>query len=146
MYLDACHLDDGFHPGPVTTLDGLVAALSEQGGMGRRDRPIGHLRRRLPRQDVPTHRPRRALGLHQRHGWAHERFQSADGGALRSWLNEDDSNLGGSYYEPGQLETLMVLDIDGTVVVINANLWPGSSAADRAEFAAVLDSIRIDRG
>ena len=30
MYLDACHLDDGFHPGPVTTLDGLVAALSEQ--------------------------------------------------------------------------------------------------------------------
>ena len=38
----------------------------------------------------------------------------------------------------------MVLDIDGTVVVINANLWPGSSAADRAEFAAVLDSIRID--
>ncbi len=39
----------------------------------------------------------------------------------------------------------MVLDIDGTVVVINTNLWPGSSAADRAEFAAVLDSIRIDR-
>ena len=32
VYLDACHLGDGFHPGPVTTLDGLVAALSEQGG------------------------------------------------------------------------------------------------------------------
>jgi hypothetical protein len=32
VYLDACHLDDGFHPGPVTTLDGLVAALSEQDG------------------------------------------------------------------------------------------------------------------
>ena len=40
----------------------------------------------------------------------------------------------------------MVLDIDGAVVVINANLWPESSAADRAEFAAVLDSIRIERG
>ena len=53
------------------------------------------------------------------------------------------SNFGGSYYEPGQIETLLVLDIDGTVVVINANLWAGSSAADRAEFAAVLDSIRI---
>ena len=51
----------------------------------------------------------------------------------------------GEYYEPGQIETLVVLDIDGTVVVINANLWPGASAADRAEFAAVLDSIRIDR-
>ena len=32
VYLDACHLDDGFHPGPVTTLDGLVAALGEQRG------------------------------------------------------------------------------------------------------------------
>jgi hypothetical protein len=40
---------------------------------------------------------------------------------------------------------LLVVDIDGTVVVINANLWAGTSAADRAEFAAVLDSIRIER-
>ena len=51
----------------------------------------------------------------------------------------------GGYYEPGQIETLMVLDIDGTVIVINANLWAGASAADHAEFADVLDSIRIDR-
>ena len=59
--------------------------------------------------------------------------------------NESEESIGGLYYEPGQVETLMVLDIDGTVVVINANLWAGSSAADRAEFADVLDSIRIDR-
>ena len=39
----------------------------------------------------------------------------------------------------------MVLDIDGTIVVINANRWAASSAADRAGFAGVLDSIRIDR-
>ena len=32
VYLDACHLSDGFHPGAVTTLDGVVAALSEQRG------------------------------------------------------------------------------------------------------------------
>ena len=32
VLLDACHSADGFHPGPLTTLDGLVAALSEQGG------------------------------------------------------------------------------------------------------------------
>jgi hypothetical protein len=56
---------------------------------------------------------------------------------------------------------LWVLDIDGTVVVINTRLWPsvttgrrltagaralaGPSAAARADSAAVLDSIRIDR-
>ena len=32
VFLDACHPNDGYHPGPVTTLDGLVTALSEQGG------------------------------------------------------------------------------------------------------------------
>ena len=47
---------------------------------------------------------------------------------------------------PGQIETLWVLDIDGTVVVISTELWPGPSAAADADFAdAVLDSIRIDR-
>jgi len=81
-------------------------------------------------------------------------------------MGRDWATVGGTYpvfyswadalYEPGSIETLWVLDIDGTVVVISAMLFPsdatvavaaeGPSAADRAEFAAVLDSIRIDRG
>ena len=32
VFSDACHSSDGFYPGPVTTLDGLVTALSEQQG------------------------------------------------------------------------------------------------------------------
>ncbi len=32
VYLDACHPSDGLHTGPLTTLDGLVTALSEQRG------------------------------------------------------------------------------------------------------------------
>jgi hypothetical protein len=50
---------------------------------------------------------------------------------------------------------LWVLGIDGTVVVINARLWPSESAGATAlaepstaacvDFAAVLDSIRIER-
>ena len=38
VYLDACHRDDGFHPGSVTTVDGLVAALTEQRGWAERRR------------------------------------------------------------------------------------------------------------
>ncbi len=38
------------------------------------------------------------------------------------------------------------LDVDGTVVLVNTRLLAGQSAAAHAEFAAVLDSIRIDRG
>ena len=141
--MDACHLSDGFHPGPVTTLDGLVAALSEQRGWADVTAPSdisvdGYPGKTFQRtapaviSDCPNMSP------------GHMRLPEADGDGLRSWQNEDASNFGGGYYEPGQVETLMVLDIDGTVVVINANLWAGSSAADRAEFADVLDSIRID--
>ncbi len=32
MYSDACHPEDGYHPGPVDTVDGLVAALTAQQG------------------------------------------------------------------------------------------------------------------
>ena len=32
VYLDACHLSDGFYPGSVATVDGLVTALTEQQG------------------------------------------------------------------------------------------------------------------
>ena len=66
---------------------------------------------------------------------------------FRSWENDvPKRDLGWSFYGPGEIETLWVLDIDGTVVVINTRLFPEASAAARAEFAAVLDSIRIDRG
>ena len=145
VYLDACELSDGFHPGTVTTLDGLVAALSEQRGWVDVTAPSdvsvdGYPGKRFQRTApaVISDCPNMSSG--------HMRLPELGGDGLKSWQNEDDSNFGGNYYEPGQLETLLVLDVDGTVVVITANLWAESSAADRAEFAGVLDSIRIDQG
>ena len=145
VYLDACHLSDGFQPGPVTTLFGLVSALSQQRGWADVTTPLdisvdGYPGKTFQRtapaviSDCPNMAP------------GHMRRPEFGGDGLKSWQNEHDSNFGGAYYEPGQVETLMILDIDGTVIVINANLWAQSSAADRAEYAAVLDSIRIDRG
>ena len=144
VYLDACHLNDGFYPGPATTLDGLVTALMEQQGgwvdvtapsdISIDGYPGKTFQRTVPAvlTDCPNMTPGRM------------RDPELDGNALRSWLNENEESVAGWYYEPGQVETLMVLDIDGTVVVINANLWVTASATDRAEFADVLDSIRID--
>ena len=144
VYLDACHLSDGFHPGPVDTVDGLVAALTEQQGWAEVSAPLdisvdGYSGKTFQRTvpDPLSGCPNMTPG--------HMRLPELDGNGLNSWLNEDSSSSGGYYYEPGQVETLMVLDIDGTVDVIHSNLWAGSSAADRAEFAAVLDSIRIAR-
>ena len=66
---------------------------------------------------------------------------------FRSWKNPDEpAGWAGGYYEPGWIETLWVLDIDGTVVVISTGVWPEPSAGADADFAAdVLDSIRIER-
>ena len=143
VYLDACHSGDGFYPGPVTTVDGLVTALTEQQGgwvdvTAPADISIDGYPGKTFRRTVPA-----VLSGCPNFSPRHMRLPELDGNGLRSWQNEHDSNSGGDYYEPGQFETLMVLDIDGTVVVINANLWPGSSASDRAEFDDVLASIRI---
>jgi len=145
VYLDACHLSEGFNTRHVKTLDGLVAALTEQRGgwvdvTAASDVSIDGYPGKTFQRTVPA-----VLSLCPNMGPGRMRDPELDGNGLRSWLNENDKNIAGWYYEPGQQETLIVLDIDGTVVVINANLWAGSSATDRAEFADVLDSIRIDR-
>jgi hypothetical protein len=91
-------------------------------------------------------------------GWG-TRIRSANFGvtplpALQSWQNGTDE-FGGARTLYEEVETLWVLDIDGTVVRINTRLWSsvtkdwraldGPGVAARARFAAVLDSIRIDR-
>ena len=115
--------------------------------MGRDHHTEGHLHRRLRRQSIPTHRPRRHVGLrHQVH--AHTSDVAVGTPAtypdFRSWESPDGA--GARDYEPGEIETLWVLDLDGTLVVIQTGVWPEPSAGADADFAAdVLDSIRIDR-
>ena len=140
VYANACHPSDGYYPGPVATVDEVVTALTEQqGGWADVTAP----------SDISVD------------GYAGKAFQrttpavmadctSGDGSptapgeaTFPSWESADGINNG---YEPGQVETLWVLDLDGTVVVISTELWPGPSATAHADFAdAVLDSIRIDR-
>ncbi len=154
VFLDACHPSDGYHPGPVATVDGLVAALSEQGGWADVTTPSdisvdGYAGKAFQRtapaeiSDCSTavvgHSPRiRPGGIPG--SWP----------SFPSWENEDGSL---ELNVAGEIETLWVLDIDGTVVVINTSLLRMTteatavpSAAARADFAAVLDSIRIERG
>ena len=58
---------------------------------------------------------------------------------------DERRNQGWSYYADGEIETLWVLDVDGTIIIINTRVAADQPAAAHAEFAAVLDSIRIDR-
>jgi hypothetical protein len=149
VFSDACHWSDAYHPVPVTTLDGLVAALSEQGGWADVTAPSDISIDGYPGKTFQRTAPAPAVmsdcstTTYKPRWWPEPRPGSWP--AFRSWQNAYEGFVGG-FYEPGQIETLLVLDIDGTVVVINARPFPEASAAARAEFAAVLDSIRIDRG
>lgn len=155
-------------PGPVATVDGLVAALSEQRGWADVTAPSnisvdGYTGKAFQRT-VPaeiSNCERKVYGPRIRPAnWDFSGLPK-----FRSWEGYEDGLL--ELYEPGEVETLWVLDIDGTVVVIHTRLLPsvttgaggvaaldpggatalaGPSAAARADFAAVLDSIRIDRG
>ena len=45
---------------------------------------------------------------------------------------------------PGNLWHVWILDVDGSRVVVMTNDFEGTSADDRAEMQAILDSIRIE--
>ena len=150
VFSDACHWSDGYHPGPVDTVDGFVAALSEQGGWADVTGPsdisidgyVGKAFQRTAPADISDCNLASAYA---------PRMAEPGGGTYPAFQGWEDTA-----YEPGSIETLWVLDIDGTVVVINTVVGPlrstvtvaleGPPAAIRAEVAAVLDSIRIDRG
>ena len=132
VFSDACHSSDGFHPGPLTTLDGLVAALSEQGGWAEVTVP----------SDITVD------------GYVGKAFQrtapaeftgcSTSFAPFRSWQNDGPGGPGWSYYEPGEIETLWVVDVVDTIIILNTRMWPDHQATAAAELAALLDSIRIE--
>ena len=144
-------------PGPVATVDGLVAALIEQRGWADVTAPSdisvdGYAGKAFQRT-VPADISNCSPGVYgPRTRPANWDFSGLP--KFRSWEGYEFGLF--ELYEPGEVETLWVLDIDGTVVVIHTRLLPsattgaralaGPSAAARAEFAAVLDSIRIERG
>jgi hypothetical protein len=138
VFSDACHPDDGLHPGPMTTLDGLVAALSEQAGWALITSPSDITVNGYQGKTFRRTAPSTFAGCN--HSFA----------SFPSWENGpeggSDDELGWSYYEPDEIETLNVLDVNGTIVIINTRLKPEhQDAAAVAELSALLDSIRIEQ-
>ena len=69
-------------------------------------------------------------------------FTQCDAGQLVLWhATNGDVRYG---LGPGELHRLWVVDVNGSVVVIDAASYPGTSATDQAELQAILDSIAIE--
>ena len=134
VFSDACHANDGSYPGSVTTMDGLVAALSEQGGWLD--------------VTVPTD-----ITVNGYHGKTFQRTApttftgcSTTGDSPLRSFDSGDRPGGWGYYEAGEVETLRVLDVNGTVILITTRLkLANQDAVAVAGLATVLDSIRIEQ-
>ena len=124
VFLDACHPFEGDHPGPLDTLDGLVTALIEQRGWAE--------------VTTPT-----AISVDGYAGKAFQRTVPTDlrpcDGVFASW----QGRLRLSDYPPGDTLTVWVLDLRGTIVVLESRVNLGQPAEAHEELAAILDSIRI---
>ena len=119
VFLDACHPSEGDHPAPLNTLDGLTTALIEQAGW----------------IDVTTPSD---ISIDGYAGKAFQRVTPTDLSdcplGFTSWSQ--------TVYEPSSTNTVWVLDLDGTIIVVETRVDAGQPA-DVAELAAMLDSIRI---
>jgi hypothetical protein len=120
VYVDACHASEGMHPGPLTTVDDVVAALSEQAGWVSVTAPSDISVNGYPGKTFQRTAPADFTGCNP----GRARF--------RSWSE-------GWWYEPNEIETLRIYDVNGSIIVINARMPEESVPA----VAAVLDSIRI---
>ena len=66
-------------------------------------------------------------------------FADCDDGMFQSWS--------GRYHQgPGQRDLVWAIDVGGEQLIVDAASFPGTSEADRAELAAVLDSLTIQPG
>ena len=122
VFLDACHPSEGDHAGPLNTLDGLTTALYEQAGW----------------IDVTTPSD---ISIDGYAGKAFQRVSPPDlsdcASGFTSWTQ--------TVYEPNSTNTVWVLDLDGTIIVLETRVRAGQPAEVHAELAAMLDSIRIER-
>jgi hypothetical protein len=128
VYADACSWE-GASVQEVSSTEDVVAALASQRGL-RVSTPadvtlggIGatYMERKVPADTDPSR---------------------CDGGEFRVYTGRD----GGARFidNPGQLDLLWVLDLDGVPVVIDASLEAGISAEDRAEVEQIVASVQID--
>ena len=127
VFLDACHPSAGDHPGPLTTLDGLTTALSEQSGW----------------IDVTTPAD---ISIDGHPGKAFQRATPTTLSGCAVEFTSWEGPTGTSHYPAGDTETVWVLDLDGTIIVLETRLNAGQPAQAQAELAAILDSIRIVAG
>ena len=133
VYGDPCHWATT-RPDPMTgaTVDEVIAALRAQVGRNATE-PVDVTVDGYSGKSIQ-------LSVPSDISYADGGFVDCDNHQFRSWGPDVMSRY---HQGPGQIDQVWVVDVNGTLVVIDGAWYPGTSAADRAELDAILGSLRF---
>jgi hypothetical protein len=128
IYADPCRWQEtALDPSAISTVDGVVTALASQKGI-RVSAPTD-----VTLDGVSGTYMERTVIRRSDSGCDLARFQVYRGpGGWDRWV------------EPGQLDLLWILDLDGVPLVVDASMPAGTSAETRAELVRIVGSMWID--
>ena len=133
VYGDPCHWSTSTPASPVSTVDEFVAAITAQAGREASD-PIDVTIGGYSGKSLILHVPDDAD------------FSTCDEGAFASWKAASDPEPGPSRYSqgPGQIDELWILDVDGTLAVIDGGYYAATPAEYVDELRAIVQSMTFE--
>ncbi len=127
VYGDPCKWSTTMPKTPASTVDTVVAALRAQASRSA-EAPVDVMLDGHPGKKVTLHVPQDAV------------FGQCDQGKFASWAVQGESPSRW-HQDPGQIDEVWVVDLDGKVAVIDAGYYVGTPAKDVAEVRAIVESI-----
>jgi len=112
---------------PASTVDSVIAALRAQ-PLRDASAPVAVTLDGHAGKKVTLHVPTDAV------------FSACDHGQFASWAVQGESPSR-YHQDPGQIDEVWVVDLNGTVAVIDAGYYAGTPAKDVAEARAIVESI-----
>lgn len=131
VYGDPCEWSTTRPETPATTVDELVAALSAQASRDA-SAPSDITVDGYAGTSITLHVPEDAV------------FSDCDEGTFGSWGTGGFSSPDRYHQDPGQIDELWIVDVDGVLVVIDAAYYEGTPAEVVDEMRAIVESTTFE--
>jgi hypothetical protein len=129
VYADPCQWSTTRPDTPATTVDELVAALEAQASRDA-SAPVDVTVDGYAGQSITLHVPDDAV------------FSDCDRGEFRTLVSgPDDARY---HQDPGQIDKLWIVDVDGELVVIDIGFYEGTPPSVIGELEAIVDSTTFE--